>query len=191
MAVSNRTDPSTGAMLFSEAAVTTPAGKRLLLKPVAGRSFMVIVQPDGTLSGTGVQYFAAGYKDKDKATAGNPADRDSGLVFASPSSLVSIASPGGGDGWVVGDGALFPFSVSVFGRAVDGSRFNDSLNVLSTDRSGRIGCASLSNADSHCDNSTLVSQLAAGAKVWTLELYSRTLRQLELVKSVSFYKLGD
>lgn len=273
LSISNRVDAITGAMVYAKAVVTTPAGKTLTLKPVAGRSSMVLVQPDGSLSGTGVQFFAAAFKEA--STAGNPADKDgasmvfanpqrsddelraipdqgvwtvewvhadpekpkvvqsyrttgraptlgeirslkmaqfsaalkaawldrddvkafSGMVFDLPSastpSFVDLSTAIGGEGWTVPDGALFPFSVSAFGRAADGSRFNDSLSVLSTDRSGRIGCSKLSAGDTHCDSSTGTVQFAQGARVWTMELYSRTLRQLELVKALAFYPVRD
>jgi len=272
MSVTNRIDPTTGEQVFTKAIVTTPTGSRLELRPVAGRSSMVIARADGSLSGTGVEFFAAAYKES--STEGNPADKDTsvffsstqrsdeelraipdqgvwsvewvhadpnlpnvkhnfrttgraptvgevkqmkfaqfsnvlraswlarddvnagrGLIFGAPDaaspSFIDVSSPNGGDGWTVPDGAQFPFSVLAFGRSADNVRFNDSTNVASTDRRTRIDCTKLSNADLHCDDSTGVNQYAAGSRVWTMELYGRTLRQLELSKVLALYPLAD
>jgi hypothetical protein len=272
MSVANRVDPVTGNPVFAKAIVTTPAGSQLTLKPVAGRSSMVIEQAGGVLSGTGVEFFAAAYKGA--STAGNPALKDSTLVFSSTQrsddelraipdqgvwsvewvhadtavpnvrqtyrttgraptlgeirqmkfaqfssglraawmartdvqefrgltfgvpnlespTFIDVAAPDGSDGWVVPEGAQFPLTLSAFGRAADNSRFNDSTNVVSTARSGRIDCSKQSNADTHCDLTAGSAQFAAGGRVWVMELYGRTLRQLELVKAVALYRLAD
>lgn len=272
MWVANRVDPLTGNPMFVEANVTTPAGSRLKLRPVPGRSSMMIVRPDNSLTSTSVEFFAAAYKEA--GTAGNPADKElslhfssmqrtdeelraipdqgvwsvewvhadtsipnvthhyrtisraptigeikqmrfaqftgalkaswlaredvqafRGMTFGAPNaqspSVVEVAAPGGGDGWTVAEGAQFPFLVSAFGRGPDNGSFNDSTNVVSTARKARIDCSVQSALDLHCDSGTGVNQYAEGGRVWTVELYGRTLRQVELTKLIGLYRLAN
>lgn len=71
-----------GAPLFSHAIVTTPSGNTLTFKPSGGRSSMVIVKPDNTLSGSGVIRLAG--KFVSAGATGTPSDFDTSLVWANP-----------------------------------------------------------------------------------------------------------
>lgn len=95
--VANRIDPLTQQPLFAEVRVTAPDGTVLTLRPQAGRSFLGLVRPNGSNSGSSVQVFAAAFKDPQ--TSGNPAERDPAAFLFSPAryseeALRSIADQG-------------------------------------------------------------------------------------------------
>lgn len=271
VAIANRVDAN-GNPVFKEAVVTTPTGRQLVYRPLAGRSQLALVRANGETSGTSVEVFKAAYANT--ATPGNPADKDTGLVFtsnqltddqlrsipnqgvwtiewthadsnvpnvkqtyrtieraatigetrqakfaqftdalkaswlaradvqafkgltfpavsSSAPNTVHVETEGGGDGWLVPEGAEGPTSVTVFGRSAAGARFNDSAPVATTDRKATVSCSRQSNADLHCDDSTGVNQFAEGGWVWSLELWGRTLRQIERTKQIALYKLAD
>lgn len=78
--IDNRT--SNGNPVFSKVVVTPPFGPARTMLPTAGLSFLVIA-PDGvTPSGSPVLRLAAAYRNT--AQAGNPQEKEPGLVFSTP-----------------------------------------------------------------------------------------------------------
>lgn len=78
--IDNRT--LNGNPIFSKAIVTSPFGQTLTMLPTAGLSYLVIA-PDGVNgSGTPILRLAAAYRDT--AQAGNPQEKETSLVYASP-----------------------------------------------------------------------------------------------------------
>lgn len=269
--ITNRVD-SAGNPVFSQAVVTTPTGRQLVYRPLAGRAQLALVRSNGDTSGTSVEVFAAAYVDP--TTPGSPKDKDTSLVFASepqtdeqlrsipdqgvwtvefvhadtslpnvrqvyrtierastigevrlasfaqftaemkaqwlartdvqsgqgitfgtPSTtapnVVRVGPEGDLPGWTLPDGAAPVTVVNVFGQFPTNSRFNDSASVASTDRRATVQCSRQSNADLHCDSSTGAVQFAAGGHVYTLELWGRTLRQVERVKHMALWRLPE
>lgn len=93
--IPNRLDGS-GNAVFSKVEVTAPDGAVLTYRPDGGRTSLVIVKGDGSLSGTGVVRLAGRFKDP--ATPGNPAQYEAGLYFVSPQyseqQIVALAEQG-------------------------------------------------------------------------------------------------
>ena len=66
--------------LFSQAVVTTPAGKQIVYKPVAGRSSLVLVNPTtNALTNTSVIRMASKYTTA--STAGHPRDKEGSYLY--------------------------------------------------------------------------------------------------------------
>lgn len=118
-----------------------------------------------------------------------------GLTFGTPSatapSVVRVGPEGDLPGWTLPDGAAPVTVVNVFGQFAGNSRFNDSAKVASTDRRTTVQCSRQSNADLHCDSSAGALQFAAGGHVYTVELWGRTLRQVERVKHMALWRLPE
>lgn len=70
-----------GSPIFDKVLVTAPNGEVITYRPQAGRSELSAVKGDGTLSNSSVVTLAAKFK---QASAGSPADYDTGTDFASP-----------------------------------------------------------------------------------------------------------
>lgn len=111
------------------------------------------------------------------------------LVFGEPSAsqpnVLSIQTSAGADGWQVPDGAIAPVTVLAYSTYGSGS-FNDSTNVGTLDRKTTVQCSKQAADDTHCDDSVGVRQFAAGNKVDTVELWGRTIRQVERSTITSF-----
>lgn len=274
--IANRTDAN-GNPVFERVEVSTPSGRTLTYVPQAGLSYLVITRSSGTPTGTSVLRVRGEYEST--ATAGNPADKEPSLFFASPQAseeeirgygnngrwtlkffhvdtskapveqsyrtlarsltigelrqmalprltdalraeliastsatgyiqfgapsqiasnrnVVDISAAGDKDGWVVPSGALAPTSATAYGQAPfgstvagqQGSRFNDSATVRSTQRKGVIGCSPQTVGDKHCD-ATDPTQYANGSTVNSLQLYARNARQVGISKMTGLYKL--
>lgn len=98
VSIRNRVHPETRALLFREAYVTAPDGRRTVYRPLPGTINLGIVHAAGwTTSNTGLQLAAA---FKDRATAGHPAQKDGngGATFLSPqmedAALVNLPDQG-------------------------------------------------------------------------------------------------
>jgi hypothetical protein len=82
LAIPNVVD-NVGNSIFTQVKVTALGnGASFILKPSAGRSNLVLVKPNGTLTATPVVRLAAAFKNT--ATAGSPSTYDTNLYFASP-----------------------------------------------------------------------------------------------------------
>lgn len=118
-----------------------------------------------------------------------------GLTFpaagAESPNVLTFEAPGGGDGWSVPEGAPAPSHVNVFGFSAGGARFNDGVSVSGVDRQATVSCSKQSNADLHCDDSSGPGQFAQGGRVWTLELWGRTIRQIERATQVALWRLPE
>lgn len=119
----------------------------------------------------------------------------SGLQFGTPSAAapnrVLVGTADGMPGWTAEPGATLASSVTVFGSTATGGSFNDTASVISTDRSATVQCSTQSAGDLHCDSSTGTTQYAAGGRIWTVELWGRTLRQLEMAKHLAWFRLAE
>jgi hypothetical protein len=117
-----------------------------------------------------------------------------GIVFAEPSattpSVFHLGASAGGPGWTVPDPVLAPVSISLFGLEPATGSFNDTLGVATTARSGTIKCQPKSADDFHCDSSTGVRQFAQGARITTFELWTKTLKQVEVQRQTNLYKVA-
>ena len=260
-------------MLFKGAKVTTPDGRRLQLRPLAGRSQMAIVRDDKATS-TSTELVAGAFVSPQ--TAGDPAGKDATLVFApdrlsdaqiraipdqgvwtveweyvdpdkpnvtqhyrtisraptlgelrrttlpqfsaafkgdllarsdvqanrgleyaDPSAeapnVANIAVTGGGDAWIVPDGATAPVRINVYGRTPwpENASFNNGVSLVAGQRSAVVKCSAQSAGDTHCDDTTGTLQFAAGSRLWTLELFGRTIRQVEQTTQIALWKLPE
>ena len=73
VSIANRIDAA-GQPVFKQAEVTSPTGAKVVYKPLAGRSTMGAVQPNGQLRVYSVQFIAAAFQNP--ATTGSPQERD-------------------------------------------------------------------------------------------------------------------
>jgi hypothetical protein len=71
-----------GLTIFSKVVVTSPDNKTYTLVPTAGNSSLRFVLPNGVVTGTSIIRLAAEYLDT--SIPGNPAAKDTGLVYVSP-----------------------------------------------------------------------------------------------------------
>lgn len=79
ISIPNITD-SNGDPIFTKAVVTAPWGEALTLYASAGYSSLRFKLTDGTISGTSAYRLQGAYDNT--STAGNPSDKESGLVYA-------------------------------------------------------------------------------------------------------------
>ena len=127
--------------------------------------------------------------------ARNDVQTNAGLKFenvsADASNVASIAAAGGGDAWIVPDAATAPLSVNVFGWSPQGARFNDGATLAAGQRSAIVKCSIQSADDTHCDASTGTLQFAAGSRLWSIELWGRTIRRVEQATQFALWKLPE
>ena len=272
MNITNAVDGN-GQMLFNGAKVTTPDGRTLHLRTLAGRSQMAIVR-DNTTTSTSTELVAGAFVNP--ATAGDPGEKDASLVFtptrlsdaeirsipdqgvwtvewehadpgkpnvtqhyrtisraptlgelrrtplvqfspafkddllarsdvqanrglefADPSAespnVANVALAGGGDAWIVPDGATAPTRVNVYGRTPwpENASFNNGVSLAAGARSAVVRCSAQSAGDTHCDDTTGTPQFAAGSRLWTFELWGRTIRQVEQTAHIGLWKLAE
>lgn len=121
------------------------------------------------------------------------------VIFPAPSAsapnVADLSTAGGGDFWLVPEGATAPATVSVYGRGPDpdgsgplrGPNFDDRVTVAATARKALITCTKLSAGDTHCDNSTGVNQYAQGSIIFVLELFAVQRRGIEMSTSPAFW----
>jgi hypothetical protein len=107
---------------------------------------------------------------------------------AAGANRVFVSDTGGAAGWTIPAGAQAPVSVTVYGRAPDGTtRFDDSLSFPSSVRKGQVNCSRQTATDFHCDAADL-SQFASGTSYNSVELFARSSRQVGLSSMFSTYK---
>ncbi len=114
-----------------------------------------------------------------------------GSVSASEPNEVRIGTASGGDGWFVPDGAMAPTWVGAFGRWADGAQFNDGMNVGAGQRHVVVKCTKQSMADTHCDETTGISQFVEGSRLYTFNLWGRTIRQVEQSSMIGIWKVSE
>jgi hypothetical protein len=73
---------SNGVTIFSKVVVTAPGGATYTLVPTVGSNSLRLLRANGTVTGTTILRLNAAYRNL--ATAGNPAERDTSLVYVSP-----------------------------------------------------------------------------------------------------------
>ena len=81
VSIPNKLDAQ-GQPLFKEAISIDPNGRQVTLRPLPGRSTMLIVRPDGTQSPNQIQFFATAFQDKSRS--GSPQAKDPVHLIESP-----------------------------------------------------------------------------------------------------------
>lgn len=113
---------------------------------------------------------------------------------------IEFSAEGDLDAWSVPAGALAPTSFTAYGRAPYGSttantpgdRFNDSTTLRNTARKATLYCSPQTAADKHCYTATPGSgpyQYAQNTTVNSFDLWARSIRQMEMKKTMNVYKL--
>lgn len=131
------------------------------------------------------------------ATSGN-------FSFGAPSlnepNNIEFSADGDLDAWTVPGGALPPTSFTAYGRAPYGSttantpgdRFNDNTTLRNTARKAILYCSPQTSTDKHCYTATPGSgpyQYAQNTTVNSFDLWARSIRQMEMKKTMNVYKL--
>lgn len=272
MNIANAVDGN-GQMLFKGAKVTTPDGRTVHLRTLAGRSSMVIVRNDKA-TGTSIEVVAGAFVDpqmtgdpeekdaslvfaaerlsdakiraipdqgvwtvewehanpetpkvtqhyrtisraptlgelrqtplpqfsvafKDELRARSDVQANKGLVYADVSAeapnVATVAVAGGGDAWLVPDGATAPVRVSAYGwtRWPESANFNNGVSLVAGQRSAVVKCSAQSAGDTHCDDTTGTPQFAAGSRLWSFQLSGRTIRQVDHAPELALWKLSE
>lgn len=113
--------------------------------------------------------------------------------------LVNFTGPAELD-WVVPAGALEPTNIKIFGRGpvppgsppgTRGASFDDSAEVGSKDRNGKINCSPQAPGDTHCVNSNGVFSFAPGSIFTGLHLWARDIGGREFSHFYATYSLGQ
>jgi hypothetical protein len=87
--------------------------------------------------------------------------------------------------WDVPAGAWSPIKLTAYGRTADGSQtFNDSSNVKSSARLGKIFCSPSGAADTHCG--TQAGNYAANTRLGSVQFSGRDNRRVQMSYSVDF-----
>ncbi|MEH3085334.1 MAG: carboxypeptidase regulatory-like domain-containing protein [Xylophilus ampelinus] len=112
---------------------------------------------------------------------------------SSTESYIDFSATGDAPAWTVPQGALAPTSLIVYGRAptvnnVQGTRFNDSVNVPSSARKAKIYCSMATVSDPHCAPG-MPNLYAQGTTFNMFELWVRNKSQVEISKKIATYKL--
>ncbi|MES2532168.1 MAG: carboxypeptidase regulatory-like domain-containing protein [Pseudomonadota bacterium] len=112
---------------------------------------------------------------------------------------IEFSADGDLDAWVVPNGALAPTSFTAYGRApydttanTQGDRFNDNTTLRNTARKAILYCSPQTSADRHCYSVTPGSgpyQYAKNTTVNSFDLWARSIRQMEMKKTMNVYKL--
>ncbi len=100
-----------------------------------------------------------------------------------------IVAEGGDNGdqpsWEVPAGAWSPIKLTAYGRTADGSIvFNDSSNVKSSARLGKIFCSPSGAADTHCG--TQAGNFAVNTRLGSVQFSGRDNRRVHMSYSVDF-----
>jgi hypothetical protein len=100
-----------------------------------------------------------------------------------------IVAEGGDNGdqpsWEVPAGAWSPIKLTAYGRTADGSIvFNDSSNVKSSARLGKIFCSPSGAADTHCG--TQAGNFAVNTRLGSVQFSGRDNRRVQMSYSLDF-----
>ena len=125
----------------------------------------------------------------------NLTGQNKSVVFGPPSATapnVVAFGTASVNAWLVPPLAVAPTSFTVFGNApsvngVAGAAFDDGVDFASSARTANVNCSKATNADTHCDTGTGVTQYAQNSSFNYVQLHGRNAKLVLFFEGIAFY----